>query len=155
VAICTLINRALGRDNSVEEPELGADAPPVASTDRRATIAWWVVFCGPVVVAASVGLAGIIAGDGMAAVWTFTVGVWALTLTIGVAAAPKWNDAVWWAKALLGSFVAAAAGLALIFGVSSVGVEVRNDLVSTTTTAPHANGAPTTASTSTTSTPLP
>jgi hypothetical protein len=133
-------------DDEPVEHGLAGGGPPVASTDRRATVAWWVVFCGPVVVAVSVGLAGIVAEDGMAAVWTFTVGIWALTLTIGVAAAPSWDSAAWWLKALLGSFIAACAGLALLFGVSTVGVEVRDNLVSTTTTT-----SPATTSTSTTS----
>jgi hypothetical protein len=106
--------------------------PPVAKTPRRSTVAWWVVFCGPVVVAGSVGIAEAVAGGGVAAVWTFTVGVWALTLTVGVAAAPSWHDAIWWLKALLVSFLAAGLGLALLFGVDKVGVEVRKDLKTTT-----------------------
>jgi hypothetical protein len=119
-------------DDGVGDPD---HVPPVASTRKRATVAWWVAFCGPVAVAISVGLAGIVADDGMAAVWTFTVGIWALTLTVGVSAAPSWHDAFWWLKALLGSFVAAGLGLVLLFGVSTVGSEVRKDLTTTATTA--------------------
>lgn len=108
--------------------------PPVTTTLTRSTVAWWVVFCGPVVVAVSVAIAEAVAGGGVAAVWTFTIGVWALALTIGIAAAPSLHNVIWWLKALLVSFVAAGLALALVFGAGKVGVEVREDLKVTTTT---------------------
>jgi hypothetical protein len=76
-------------------------------------VAWWFVFIGPVALATALLVAGSIAGRD-SALWVFTLGVWAFTLTLGLAAAPR-DRALWWIVPLAVSFVAAGVALSLLF----------------------------------------
>src|SRR5688572_25922303 len=81
--------------------------PTAASTTRRATAAWWVLFTGPVIIALALAIAGVVADRG-AVILVFTTAVWAFTLMLGFAATPRTKSASWWLVPLGVSFVSGA-----------------------------------------------
>jgi hypothetical protein len=91
--------------------------PPADSTTRRASAAWWTVFLGPVLVTGALLVAGIV-GDRETVLWVFTMGVWALTLTLGLAAASR-ERRLWWTVPLLLAFLAAMLAVALLLILDS------------------------------------
>jgi hypothetical protein len=100
--------------------------PPADSTTRRATIAWWTVFLGPAALTAALSVGGAVSGrDSL--LWIFTLGVWAFTLTLGLAASPR-ERALWWLAPLVASFVAAGLAIGLMFLLDTTA-----DRMSTTT----------------------
>jgi hypothetical protein len=103
--------------------EVPSAVPSAASSARRAAVAWWVVFFGPAIIVSALAVAGSVGGEATA-VWVFVLGVWAFTLTLGLAAAPRTANGLWWVLPLLASFLAAAAALVLLLGVSRVGDSV-------------------------------
>ncbi len=104
--------------------------PTADSTTVRATVAWWFVFLGPTAIAAALSVAG--ATDGRdAALWVFTLGVWAFTLTLGLAAAPR-QGALWWVVPLAVSFLAAGLALGLLFLLDTAAHGMRNRAMSDT-----------------------
>jgi hypothetical protein len=97
--------------------------PTAGSTVRRSTATWWAVFLFPVALTGALAVAGSV-GDRSSVVWVFALGLWAFTLTLGLAAAPRSPTGLWWIVPLVASFVAAGAGLALLLCVSKVGEAV-------------------------------
>ncbi len=93
--------------------------PTAVSTTRRAAAAWWVVFCGPVALTFALLVAGMVA-DRRAVVLVFTLGVWAFSLTLGLAAAPRIRQSLWWVGALGVSFASAAVAFGLLYIVSKL-----------------------------------
>jgi MFS family permease len=93
--------------------------PMAAITSRRAAVAWWIVFCGPVAVTLALLIAGTVA-DRRAAVLVFTLGVWGFSLTLGLAAAPRIHQGTWWAGVLAVSFASAATAFGLLYVVSEL-----------------------------------
>lgn len=94
--------------------------PTAASSPRRSVVAWWVVFWGPAAIVGALAIAGSV-GDGVTAVWVFALGVWAFTLTLGLAAAPRSSAGLWWIAPLVASFVASVTSLGLLLAIVTVG----------------------------------
>jgi hypothetical protein len=131
-------------------PTLTKDVAPATfgfgGTPRRAAVAWWIVFLGPALIALVALIAGVI-GDRRAVLWVFPVAVWAFTLMLGVAAAPEKPGRFWLVSAMGFSFVSAAVGLAVLFGVNELSVRASEPTTTSTTTAtsgppitPHVTG---------------
>ncbi len=97
--------------------------PRADSTTTRATVAWWFVFLGPAVLTAVLSIAGATAGRG-AAVWVFPLGVWAFTLTLGLAATPRHRSS-WWVAPVVVAFLAAGFALALLMMVDAAADKMR------------------------------
>lgn len=112
-------NELVGEDDSTQDDAAVQNLPTTASTTRRAAVAWWVIFCGPVVVTLALLVVGIVA-DRQAVVFVFTIGVWAYSLTLGLAAAPRIWRGLWWIGALAVAFASAGAAFGLLYAVSEL-----------------------------------
>lgn len=106
-------------DGKIPDEQIRPSLPAASSTSRREAAVWWVVFAGPAVVTAALVVAGTIGDSGAAAV-AFAVGVWAFTLTLGIAAAPRSANGLWWVPALAISFVAAGVAFGLLYAISGL-----------------------------------
>jgi hypothetical protein len=94
------------------------------STTTRATVAWWFVFLGPAALTVVLSIAGATAGPG-GAVWVFPLGVWAFTLTLGLAATPRRRSS-WWVVPVVVAFVAAGLALGLLLILDAAADKMRS-----------------------------
>jgi hypothetical protein len=112
--------------------------PSIASTELRAAAAWWTVFLGPVIVAGSLLVVGLVTrGSIVWITWCFTFSVWAFSLTVGLAATPRGRSSpvtssasltpshssgngLWWIPAFLLSFLSAGLALGLVVATNGI-----------------------------------
>jgi len=93
-------------------PASGSPLPTADSTTTRTTVAWWLVFVGPIVLVLAMAFAGATVSR-EAPLWVFTLGVSAFTLTLGLAAVSR-KSLLWWLVPVAISFVAAGIAVGLI-----------------------------------------
>lgn len=98
--------------------------PTADSTTKRSTVAWWFVFLGPAALVGALVIAGTFDGPS-SAMWVFSLGVWAFTLTLGLAAAPR-KLGLWWVVPLAVSFAAAAVAVGLLLTIGYAAGKVGN-----------------------------
>ncbi len=127
------------QDQKSGPPSPGATEvlPTVASTTKRAIAAWWFLFLGPVIIVVALLVAGIASHGSIAWIaWIFTMGVWAFSLTLGVAVTPRSGNALSWIPAFLLSFLSAGVALGLVFATSNLTGHIKNPSGSTSNATP-------------------
>lgn len=113
------------------EPQEPSELAETASSRVRAAAAWWFVFLGPVAVAASALIAGLV-GDARDVQLTFVIAVWTVTFVIGLAASPRGSNS-WWTIPIAVAFGAALAAAALLY-LTQVTIPVADTATTTSTT---------------------
>jgi hypothetical protein len=109
--------------NTAERPpddiDEGSPFPSAASSTLRSVVTWWVIFAGPVAITMSLIVANAI-DNRRGIAYVFTIGVWAFTLTLGLAAAPRSRSGLWWITPVLLSFLSATVAFGFVLLISGL-----------------------------------